>query len=137
MSVDINYATIVVAALSTMVVGFLWYSPVLFGNLWMQLNGFSKKEMEAMKGDMVKGYAVGFLLSIVTAYVLYHFMEVMDVKSNTEALELAFWIWLGFQFTMLLGTVVWENKPLKLVCINAGYHIVSLGVMALIIQNWV
>jgi hypothetical protein len=137
MSVDINYATLIVAALSTMVVGFLWYSPVLFGTLWMELSGFNKKDMEAMKSDMLKGYLVGFLLSLVTAYVLFHFIQVLDAQSNGQAIELAFWLWLGFQFTVMLGSVVWEKKPLKLALINSGNQFVSLVVMALIMVNWV
>jgi len=32
----LNWLAILVAAISTMVVGFLWYSPLLFAKAWMR-----------------------------------------------------------------------------------------------------
>jgi len=36
----LNLAAIFVAAISTMVAGFLWYSPILFAKPWMREMGY-------------------------------------------------------------------------------------------------
>ncbi len=43
--VDINYWAVLVAAVVSMVIGALWYSPVLFGKLWMKYSGLSDKKL--------------------------------------------------------------------------------------------
>jgi hypothetical protein len=42
----INYLAVLVAALSTFVLGGLWYSPMLFGKAWMQLNNFTDADLQ-------------------------------------------------------------------------------------------
>jgi len=46
--VEINYLAVLVAAIASMALGFLWYGP-LFGNQWKKLMGFTDKSMKAMK----------------------------------------------------------------------------------------
>lgn len=57
---EINYLAVLVATLSTMVLGFLWYSPVLFGNAWVKLRNM---KMEEMKG----GGPITYILTALTA----------------------------------------------------------------------
>lgn len=42
----INYLAVLVAAISTFLIGGLWYSPLLFGKAWMNANGFSEAELQ-------------------------------------------------------------------------------------------
>jgi hypothetical protein len=52
---EINYLAVLVAALVSMVIGGLWYSPLLFGNIWMKLSGITQKDVEkAKKQGMMK-----------------------------------------------------------------------------------
>jgi hypothetical protein len=52
MEVQVNYVAVLFAVVASMVVGFAWYSPVLFGKQWMKLMGLTKENMEsAKKGD--------------------------------------------------------------------------------------
>ncbi len=49
---NLNLWAILVAAISTMVVGFLWYSPLLFAKAWMKEMGYDpndKAKTEEMK----------------------------------------------------------------------------------------
>ena len=47
-AVSINYLAVLVAAIASIVLGFVWYGP-LFGKTWTQLMGFDKKKMDDMK----------------------------------------------------------------------------------------
>ena len=40
----VNLWAVLVSALATMVVGFVWYSPVLFANSWMKLMGYDPND---------------------------------------------------------------------------------------------
>ena len=48
----INYWAILASALSTFLIGGLWYSPAVFGKAWMHENGFTEEELK--KGNMTK-----------------------------------------------------------------------------------
>lgn len=136
-NVDINYVSVILAAVSSMVLGFVWYSPALFGKPWMALMGFKEKDMGKMQEEAKKGYAVSFVLSIVTAYVIAHFVKLIGVVTIEQAVQLGFWTWLGFVGTTQLGDQLWGGQPMKLFYINSGYRLVSLIIMVLILTMWV
>ena len=69
----LNWIAILVAAVSTMVVGFLWYSPLLFAKAWMREMGYDpndKARMEEMKKTAGPAYAGSFVASLLSAFTL-------------------------------------------------------------------
>jgi len=71
MGVEINYLAVLLAALSTMAVGAFWYTPAVFGNLWMKL-AHVKPDKNMSAGQSALMYGLAFVGSLVTAYVLAH-----------------------------------------------------------------
>lgn len=134
MDVSVNYLAILVCGLAAMALGTAWYGP-LFGKEWMRMTGKTAADMEKGKKGMGKTYALGFLGAVITAYVLAHFLALLNVTDLSGALTLAFWAWLGFQMTIELGSVLWDGKPWKLFAITAGYDLVNLSVMAAILVS--
>ena len=49
---EINFLAVLVAALSSFVVGFVWYNPKVFGTIWM--NEIGMTEEKAKQGNMAK-----------------------------------------------------------------------------------
>ena len=135
-SVDVNWAAIFVATIASYVIGMLWYSPVLFGKQWMQAIGFSKKDMAAGKKNMSRSMILGFVTTLIMVYVLAHIIGMFGASGAMEGMQTAFWVWLGFFATSLMGSVLWEQKPLSLYFINASHYLVTLGVMGLILAAW-
>lgn len=138
--VPINYLAVVVAALASMVIGFLWYGP-LFGKQWMQLSGMTSNTMEAAKNrNMNALYAIAFVGSLVMAYVLAHALvfasTYLQVSGISAGLMTGFWNWLGFVAPVTLGVVLWENKPWTLWILNNAYYLVTLMVMGVILALW-
>ena len=127
---SVNYVAVLVAAIASMVLGFVWYGP-LFGKTWMKLMGV--KEM-GDKSQMPKNYSIVFVGSLVTAYVVSVFLSLTNMTTLTGALTLAFWSWLGFQATILLGSVLWEGKSWNLYGLNAGYWLVNLLVISAVLS---
>ena len=133
--ISINYWAVLVATIAAMVLGFLWYGP-LFGKVWIKLMGFDKKKMDKnMKKEMKKAYMILVITTLVTSYVLAHFVKYLGTTVS-DAMQTAFWIWLGFMATTQIGVVLWEGKPWKLYFINAAHYLVSLSVMAIIFALW-
>ncbi len=132
----LNHPAVFVAALAAMAIGMLWYSPALFGTMWMELAGISKKDMEKSKKDLPKIMFMGLITMWVMAYVLGSLVG-LSATGAQEAAVLAFWIWLGFQATIYFGGVLWEKQPLNLFFINAAHSLVMIVVMAIILASWV
>jgi hypothetical protein len=127
---SVNYVAVLVAAVASMVVGFLWYGP-LFGKMWMKLSGL--KEM-GDKSQAARNYGLTFVGSLVMAYVLAALLSLTNTASLMEALKMALWSWLGFQATILLGTVLWEGKSWNLYFLNVSYWLVNLLVIAAVLS---
>ena len=134
-AVSINYWAVLAATVAAIVVGFLWYGP-LFGKTWMRLMGMGKKKMDKnMKKEMMKSYIILVITTLITSYVLAHFVKYLGT-TLADALQTAFWIWLGFIATIQIGIVLWDGKPWKLYILNAAHQLVSLAVMASILALW-
>jgi len=136
----INYLAIVVAAIASMIIGFIWYGP-LFGKTWMQLSGITQEKIDAAKAKgMTKTYIIAFVGSLVMSNVLAHSLvfaaAFYKVSGMPAGLMSGFWNWLGFVATVTLGAVLWEGKPWKLWVLTNGYYLVSLLVMGVILALW-
>ena len=131
-----NYVALLAAAIASTIVGMLWYT-VIFGKMWMRLMGISKEKMEEMKRrGMGQTYAMNFIATLVMGYVLAQFTVGWNVANAADALQLAFWVWLGFIATTMIGSVLWDRKPVKLYMINVLFQLVSVSIMAVILAMW-
>jgi mannitol-specific phosphotransferase system IIBC component len=133
--VVINYWAVLAAALANMIIGSLWYGP-LFGKMWKKLQGWGPEQMKSMKMSANGAYVGGLVTALVSAYVLAHFVEALAVFDMASAWQLAFWVWLGFVATTQAGSVLWENKPVKLFLLNAANSLVTIYAMTLILALW-
>ncbi len=130
-----NWLPIAASAIASMVLGFVWYSKVLFGQEWAELTKIPLKEMTPKKGA-AKVYLLGTISAFVTAFVLKQFIDLFYIVNVMDALQLAFWIWFGFCATVLLTGVLYKKESWKLFIINAGYQLASLMAMAAIFSYW-
>jgi hypothetical protein len=132
MDVQLNYWAILVAAASTFLIGGIWYSPAVFGKIWMQENGFTEEGMK--NSNMAKIFGLTFLLALIAAINLAMFMGPED-KPAMGALW-GFLAGFGWVATFIGTHYLFERKSFRLFLINAGYSIVSLTVMGVIIAAW-
>ena len=140
MNVSINYLSVLIAAIASMLVGFLWYGP-LFGKQWVRLSGLIRSDLNTAKTKgMTKAYVLTLIGSLIMAYALDHsliFASAYLQSSGVSAGVMAgFWTWFGFVAPVTLGIVLWEGKSWKLWLINNSYHLVSLLAMGVILSLW-
>lgn len=137
MEVQVNYLAVFLAAVAYMVVGFLWYSYLLFAKPWMKLMGYTKESMAKDQKKMGPWYALSFVVAMVTAYMLSHVMTLSEhffgYPRLTTGLTTAFFMWLGFVAPVQLTDVIFGGRKFKLFAINTGYQLAALLAMGLVI----
>ena len=130
---SINYLAVFVAALSSFVIGWLWYGP-LFGKLWMKLNGFTPEILR--EGGMPMGVImpVNYVATLLAAFAIAMFLgsEANAAFGVFAGLMIAiFWI-----ATSRLNDVLYERKPFGLFLINVGYNLIIYVIMGAILGAW-
>lgn len=131
-----NWTVVFAAAVASMVIGFVWYSKILFGKEWAELMGMKGGEMKMSKKGMGVTYLFGTLAAVVMSFVLKQFIDLFYIVNPFDAIQLAFWIWFGFVATTMVTSVLYAKQSWKLFVINVGYQLASLMAMALIFSYW-
>ncbi len=133
--VPVNYLAVLVCGISNMVIGFLWYGP-LFGKTWEKLVGFTPEKLIKAKKSMGQTYFIMFITSLVTAYTLFHFIWYAAPGSLTLfiSIKTTLWAWIGLVMAVSLTKHLFspDKKPISLLFIETGYHLVSLIMMGVI-----
>lgn len=132
----VDYLPVLAAAVVAYAVGAVWHSPIGFGAYWMKLMGFSREDMRSMPLTPAQAMSLGFVVTLLVAYVLAFFMTMTYAFTLSAALELGFWVWLGFLAPTLANGWLWEGKSLKLFAFNALYALVNIEIMALVLGVW-
>ena len=128
---QVNYVAVFVAALSSFLIGGVWYSPILFAKAWMRETGL--REEEVSKG-LAKVFSGAFLCSLIIALNLAFFLgPKSDLVWGMTAGALAGIGWVAAS----LGLVyLFERRSPTLFFIDAGYQAVAYTVMGAILGVW-
>jgi len=128
----INYIGVLLSAVGSFAIGFLWFGPI-FGKTWMKLMNFSLEQMEeGKKKGMVKPMLLSLISCFVTAFIFFTLAEATFIIGFSEALCLAVLIWLGFSAPIFLNSVLWDGKSWKLFWLNSLHILATLVLSAFI-----
>lgn len=127
---EISWLAVVAAGVSSLVLGGIWYSPMLFANKWMALAGLSEEQLKS--GSMPLTFGGAFLLSLIAALVFSMFLG--PKPGLSFALGAGFsaglcWVTAGLGINYLF-----ERKPLGLFLINGGYFTLQFTLIGLILS---
>jgi hypothetical protein len=139
----VNYLAVFVASIASMVVGFVWYSMPLFGNLWLRIIGKDKSsqaEAEQMRNETKPYFALVYISAFIGAAILARFMLWLGAMTLGGGLRTAFFAWLGFTLPVTLGNALFSGKDKKLVWpmffVQAGHELAALLVCGAILGAW-
>ena len=135
----LNWVSILVAAVSTMILGFVWYSPLLFAKPWVREMGYDlndKAKMEEMRKGAGPAYAGSFAASVISAFTLALFLHAMHIEYELHGLTTGFHVWLGFVATVQFTGALFMKQSMKLFAINTGYQLVCYLAMGAILSVW-
>jgi len=133
----VKYPAVIVATLVHYILGGLWYSPLLFGNKFIQLINWTPEQLRQVESQShAKELALAFVLSFVLVYILAHFVQYTKATNALGGIQTAFWLWLGFVVTTQAPTVIFEGRSFGLFAINVAYQLVGCALAGVILAIW-
>ena len=133
----INYWAVILATLSSMVVGSIWYTPKVFGNYWMKA---AKVTPSGKASDAVGPIVVTVIVSFITAWVLagsvFIAFKFYDGNFFVNSIVTAILLWAGFTAARFITHDAFDRRPNGLTVLNITHELVTILVMAVIIGVW-
>lgn len=129
----LNWLAIAAAIIIRMVVGTIWYSPIAFVKPWQALTGVTP---ESMQKGLGKAIVIDLVMSAIMAFALANIIAASNITTWPNGAIAGAWLWLGFVLATHLPLWAYENRPLKLIAINAGSNLVSLVLMGGLLGAW-
>ena len=123
---------ILVAAIATIPVGFVWYSPLLFVKPWIHFNGLNPKKMKAP----VMAFLSTFLTSLVMAALIALLINMLKITALPQAWKLGTLLWFGFNFMPGLTQSLFSKRPIELLLIDSGHQAANVIVMTWVLVSW-
>lgn len=137
---EINWIAILIATLSTFVLGFVWYNPNTFGNAWQKAAGISDEQMKDTSG-MAKIFIMSFIFSFIMALFVSYFNAAASAlgggdPSLIDGARHGLYLGLGIS-TMSIGVnAMYERKSFAYILINGGYQTLSIVIISVILTGW-
>lgn len=157
---EINFIALLLAAIVTLVVGFIWYNPKVFGTIWMKENNLTTEELRT--GNMLKIFGFTYIFSVMITMTLMSLTihqsgavgmvggppMIANAKPSFQAFMTdygmayrtfkhgalhGFISGLFFAFPVIGINGLFERKSWKYIFIHAGYWLVTLTLMGGII----
>ena len=125
-----NWIAVIAAAVVSMILGALWFSPVLFQKPWTAMR-VDKKEMSGVASPML--YVITAVGALVSAITLDWLISLAGASSLAGGAIIGLYAGLGFVAPAILSDNLFNERPFKLYLIVAGFPVVSLLLMGAII----
>jgi hypothetical protein len=158
-----NFYAILAATFVSLVVGFIWYNPKVFGTIWMNETGMT--EEKARQSNMLKVFGLtifySFLISLTLSSIVIHQIGALGMIGGPDNVVKAlpsyaafiadygnafrsfqhgalhgFFTGLFFVLPITAINSLFEQKSWKYILITSGYWMVSLTIMGAIICGW-
>jgi hypothetical protein len=125
----VNLFAILLAAVSSFVLGGLWYSPLLFGRAWNRENGG-----EVPAGHPAKVFGFSFVFSLVAAAAFAWWLG--PAPALDEALKAGAVAGIGFVAASFGINYQFAQRSFALWLIDGGYHAAQFLLFGLILGLW-
>jgi len=125
-----NWVAIVVAAVVNMVIGSLWFSPLLFQRPWVAMR-VDKNPMSGVASPML--YVITAVGALVSAITLDWIIGLAGGRTLTGGAIIGLYAGLGFVAPAILSDNLFNERPFKLYLIVGGFPVVGLLVMGAIL----
>lgn len=126
---EISWLAVALCGVATLVIGGVWYSPLLFAKAWQREAGLSDETLRS--GNVAMRFGATFLIGIVAGAAFAMFIgNAMTVGQATAAGACAGIAWVAASFGI---NYLFEHRSLKLWLINGGYHALQFTAFGAII----
>lgn len=126
----INWTALIIASLAGFGLGALWYSPLLFGNIWMEAVGMKGQKME-MGQAMYITMGMTLLVTLVMGFVLTQFIG--SGAGAQMGMRAGLLSGIGFSAMTLIMNGIYNQKSANLMAIESLHMIATLALMGTIL----
>jgi len=127
---NVSWGADISATVVSLVLGTIWFHPSVFGTAWMQYVNLKKEEAQSIKAknSSIWTLPITFIIAANIAAFCKHF----DYDTPAQGLLIGYD--LGLIACLLIAIhYLYEQRPLGLYGITAGYTLISMSLMGLII----
>jgi len=135
---SINWLAVIVCVLMSFAVGFFYFSPKVFFDVWWKALG---KKGQPGSGGMGMTWGLTTVASVVQAVAMAFMVPALGstmaggVNAVNGALT-GFMLWLPFTAATSLSNRLFAQHGLKVWAIEAGNHLIVLVLMGAILGAW-
>lgn len=134
MRVDINLWAVLLAGVSSMVIGMVYYADPVFGKEWKKLAKIDAKRFQKeMPQIMPMVFLAALVTSYVVAYVTFLYQDFFKTSWLSAGVVSGLILWLGASATTVYVHNSLDQRPAKLTAISLGNRLLSIIAMGLII----
>ncbi|MEK6579309.1 MAG: DUF1761 domain-containing protein [Bdellovibrionota bacterium] len=130
----INFKAVLVVVLFQQLLGFIWYSPALFGNPWLIARG--KNPAFFVPTTYYWPFVFAAVSSFLFACVVSVALDRAKVKTFKKGVKVGGMLWSAFIFPVILTNYSFLGLSRELKLIDGGMLLISYAVGAGIIGAW-
>ncbi|MBL0317008.1 MAG: DUF1761 domain-containing protein [Flavobacteriales bacterium] len=132
---ETNWLAVFVTALTSMIVGFIWYNPKVFGTAWMKATGLTMDDSK--KSNMGLIFSLSYVCSVVVCAFLSTWVHPDDhlspfMHGAFHGMMLSVFIAVPF----VIQNALYETRGWKYALINASYTVVTTSIEGGILFSW-
>ncbi len=130
--------SIIVSFVVTAVLGFVWYSPAMFGKTWMRIMGDCVDSSGASKKGkgMLGMYGLQFLVALIYIFAFNFLLALLIPLNLFTTFICTLGIFVGFVLPIVAVNALWSGKPRKaawkMFAISGGYQFVMSLIIGLV-----
>ena len=124
---------ILIGAIIPFLLGFLWYSPAMFGNVWVEAIGKKREELE----PPIARHAIAIVGWLAASFVFAFLISHPDIQGIRDYIFLSFMLWGAFMMPAKATAIVQGNFNTKLLWIDGGYQLAGYLIMSFVFALFV
>lgn len=121
---------IVITGIAGFILSTIWYSPLLFGEIWEQYRNVPNPNIPvwtmalAPLRELIASFAIAFLITK---------LKYTDWKQTAKLMLL---LWLAFHAVAMTGAILWDNMRWQLGAVHAGDWFMKMLFMGITLTLW-
>jgi hypothetical protein len=133
----LDYLHVLVVTVAGFMLGWLWFSPVLFVKPWLAEMKYTEEHMQAAAKDGMAKYMIrAFLYTLLSTFGLAVLIAMRGAPNWKHGVALGAFIGVFGPGMRMLSNGVWEKRSCKLLAITVGHEVVLYALQGVILGAW-
>lgn len=129
----INHLAVWLLVLAQQVIALIWYSPALFGDWWLRLQGKTAADVDASNPTP---FVIAILAATAMTYFYAWLLRRLAIRTIGSALRLAALVWISVSFLEFAMHYAFLGFPVGLLLIDMGKSLLGVLLVAVVLVSW-